>query len=199
MAEQSRDSLRSTLRLSGLVKSVFADASFPILEDRVQKAASSARACYKEMAKGMDAVAKQSFEDRMIAMRDSASAASKPVADTWQEKLAVEVRAYEQVGRIAADRGLPGGANLDKRLRELVNRSSLPPQDEKDAKALSLQLKNLPTEVRALGLTGKAGDFLVATAEGRGSPHALEEPEIRDLLNRYKLWDSLLVTLGPRK
>jgi hypothetical protein len=147
----------------------------------------------------MDAVAKKSFEDRVVTIKESGSASTKPVVEVWQENLATGVRPYEQVAKVAADRGLPGGTELNKRLSELLNRSSVPPQDERDATALSLKLGSLPDEVKALGLTGKAGDFLVAAAEGRASPRDLENSEIRDLLDRYKLWDSLLVSLGSRK
>lgn len=199
MAEQSRDSLRFALRLADLVKMVFVDSSFPTLVDRVRKAANSARTCEKDVAKGMDAVAKKTFEERMISIKEFATAASKPVAETWAEKLASEIRAYEQVGRIVADRGLPGGAELNKKLSELGSRSSIPPRDEKDAADLIGMLRGLPQEVKALGLTGKAGKFLVAAAEGRGSAHDLEEPEVRELIDRYSLWSSLLVTMGPRK
>jgi len=199
MAEQSRDSFRFALRLADLVKTVFVDSTFPTLVDRVRKAGNNARTCGKDISKGMEAVAKKTFEERMISIKEFATAASKPVAEIWAEKLAAEIRAYEQVGRIVADRGLPGGAQLNKKLGELGSRSSIPPQDEKDAADLTGRLRGLPQEVKALGLTGKAGNFLVAAAEGRGSPRDLEEPEVRELIDRYRLWSSLLVTMGPRK
>ena len=199
MAEQSRDSLRAALKLADLVKSVFVDSTFPILMDRVRKAAGSARTCGRDLAKGMDAVAKKAFEERMISIKELATAANKPVAEAWSEKFSAEIRAYEQVGQIVADQGLSGGAKLSKLLGELRNRSALPPQNENDAAVLAVRLRDLPLEMKSLGLTGKAGSFLVAAAEGHGSPRDLEEPEVRELIDRYGLWSSLLVTMGPRK
>ena len=119
--------------------------------------------------------------------------------EVWQAKLISAVRAYEQVARIAADQGLPGGQELDKKLSGLFNRVSALPRDEKDAATISLTLAALPEDVKALGLTGKAGEFLVAAADGRGSPTDLENVEVRELLDRYKLWGSLFVTLGTHK
>jgi|SRR5579863_5790068 len=199
IAEQSRDSLRSALALSILVKSVFADSTFPNVVAKVRSAAGGARSCQRDLGKGIDAVAKPQFEQRMVAIKEAANGSTKPVTEGWQTNLIAGIRAYVQVAKIAADQTLPGGHELNKKLDELASRSSVPPCDEKDAATLSLKLASLPEDVKTLGLTGKAGDFLVAAAEGRGSPRDLEEAEIRDLLDRYKLWNSLLVTLGSRK
>lgn len=199
MAEESRDSLVSALHLGALVTLVFRDCKLPTLSDRVHKAGIAARTCQKDLAKGIQTAATKTFEERMISIKESAKTASDSVSEHWATKLSAAVRAYEQIGKIAADRALPGGPELDKKLRQLSGRASLPPKDEKDAKALALTLKGLPQEIKSLGLAGKAGVFLVAAAEGRASARDLDDPEVRDLLDRYGLWKSLLVSLGPQK
>jgi hypothetical protein len=198
IAEQSQDSLRSALALSILVKSVFSDSTFPNLAAKVRNAASGARSCQRDLGKGIEAVAKPQFEKRIVDIKEAANGSTKPVTEVWQANIIAGVRAYVQVAKIAADQTLPGGHELNKKLDELISRSSVPPCDQKDAATLNLKLASLPEDVTTLGLTGKAGDFLVAAAEGRGSPRDLENAEIRDLLDRYKLWNSLRVTLGSR-
>lgn len=199
MAEKASDSLALAFRSAKLVKTVFGDAKFPLLLDRSSKAATHARSCQKELAKSMEAVTKRPFDDRMIAIKDVTAAVGKPVTEVWEKKVTSEIRAYEQVGTIAADRALPGGIELNRKLKELSARSSRPPNDEKEARAFAQQLGDLPKEVTRLGLTGKAGAFLVAAAEGRGGPRDLDDSEVRELLDRYGLWGALRVTLGPNR
>ena len=65
IAEQSRQSLGSALEASILVKSVFSDATFPNLLAKLRSAASGARSCQRDLAKGIDSVAKPQFDERM--------------------------------------------------------------------------------------------------------------------------------------
>ncbi len=199
MAEKADESLSLSYRTAKLVKAVFGNSSFPVLDDRASKAAAGARHCQKELAKSIDAVTKNSFEERMIAIKDFAAASGKPVTDVWEKRVSEAIHAYEQVAKVAADRGLPGGRELEAKLTDLRNRTSRPPNDDNDARTFALKLGGLPQEVATLGLTGKAGDFLVAAAEGRASPRDLENPEVREFLDRYALWRSLHVSLGPTR
>jgi len=199
MAEKADESLSLSYRTAKLVTAVFGTSSFPVLSDRASKAAAAARYCQKELAKSIDTVTKNSFEERMIAIKDFAAASGKPVTDVWEKSVSDAIHAYEQVSKVAADRGLPGGRELEAKLTDLRNRTSRPPHDDNDARTFALKLAGLPQEVATLGLTGKAGDFLVAAAEGRGSPRDLENPEVREFLDRYALWGSLRVSLGPTR
>jgi hypothetical protein len=199
MADKASDSLSLAFQTAKLVKTVFGDSKCPMLLDRANKAAANARSCQKELAKSIDVVTKKPFDDRMIAIKDFAAAVGKPVAEVWEKKVSDEIRAYEQVGRIAADRALPGGIELNSKLKELRDRSSRPPQDESDARVFAQKLGDLPKDVTLLGLTGKAGAFLVAAAEGHGGPRDLDDAEVRELLDRYGLWGALRVTLGPNQ
>jgi hypothetical protein len=199
MAEKADETFSLSHRTAKLVTAVFGDSSFPVLTHRSNKAAADARHCQKELAKSIDVVTKNSFEERMIAIKDFAAASSKPVTDVWEKEVSGAIHAYEQVSKVAADRGLPGGRELESKLSDLRSRRSRPPQDDNDARTVALKLARLPQEVATLGLTGKAGEFLVAAAEGRGSPRDLEHPEVRELLDRYALWPSLRVSLGPTR
>ncbi len=199
MAQRAGESLSLSYGTAKLVTAVFANSRFPLLDERAGKAAAGARHCQKELAKSIDAVTKKSFDDRMIAVKDSAAASSKPVTEVWEKGVSEAIHAYEQVAKVAADRGLKGGRELETKLAELRSRTSRPPQDDNDARSFALRLEALPQEVAALGLKGKPGDFLVAAAEGRGAPHDLEDPEIRELLDRYRLWPLLRVSLGPTR
>lgn len=198
-AEKAAESLSLSYQIAKHVRTVFGDLSFPLLDERASKAAIATRYCQKELAKSIDAVDKKSFEDRMIAIKEFAATSSKPVTDVWEKRVSEAIQAYEQVAKVAADRGLPGGRDLETKLTDLRNRTSQPPHDDSEARAFGLKLGALPQEVAALGLTGKPGEFLVAAAEGRGSPRDLEHPEVRELLDRYALWPSLRVSLGPTR
>lgn len=199
MAEKADESLSLSYRTAKLVTAVFGNSIFPALNDRAGKAAVAARHCQKELAKNIDAVTKNSFEERIIAIKDFAAASGKPVTEVWEKSVADAIHAYEQVSKVAAERGLPGGRELEAKLTDLRNRISRPPHDDNDARAFALKLGGLPQEVATLGLTGKAGEFLVAAAEGRGSPRDLENHEVREFLDRYALWGSLRVSLGPTR
>lgn len=199
MAEKAGESLSLSYRTAKLVTAVFPDSRFPALDDRASKAAAGARQCQKDLTKSIDAVTKKSFDDRMIAIKDFAAATSKPVTEVWEKRVSEAIHAYEQVAKVAADRALPGGRELQLKLTDLRSRTSRPPSDDSDAGTVALKLEGLPKEVAALGLTGKPGDFLVAAAEGRGAPRDLDDPEVRELLDRYALWPSLRVSLGPTR
>ena len=199
MAEKADETFTLSHQTAKLVMAVFGNSSFPVLTDRASKAATSARHCQKELAKSIDVVTKNSFEERIIAIKDFAAASSKPVTEVWEKGVADAIHAYEQVSKVAADRGLPGGRELESKLSDLRNRTSRPPQDDDDARTFAVRLAGLPQEVATLGLTGRAGEFLVAAAEGRGSPRDLENAEVREFLDRYALWGSLRVSLGPTR
>lgn len=199
IAERARDSFQATIATANLVLRVFRDAQFPNLADRITKASESARSCNRDLSKSADAVTKKSFDNRVIAIKDFAAASGKPVAESWEKLIIQEIATYEQVGRIAADRGLPGGTDFNEKLKTLRERAAKPPVNPTDADAVGSKLRDIPKDIKALGLTGKAGKFLISAAEGRGIAKDLEVAEIREMLDRYQLWTSLRVSLGPRQ
>jgi hypothetical protein len=145
------------------------------------------------LTKGIDSIAKASFDNRIIAIKDFATGALKSVTDTWVVELNREVGIYNKVGQVAADRQLPGAFQFRVKIDTVIAAASNLPKDLEAARNLAGILQGLPDELKRLGLDGNAGKFLIAVAEGNGSARGLDDKSTRELLDRYNLWDSLSV------
>jgi hypothetical protein len=199
IAEQSRDTLALSIRGAARVKLVFPDAQLASLVDKLLNAQKKARTCVRDVSQTIEAVAKPSFEARLIEIKDHGAGSVRPVLDTWQRRLDDAIRPYEKVARIVEERRLEGSEAF---MTVLINiraaRTQTPPTDA-DALAIKRLIDGLPGVVRSLGLTGRVGTFLVAVAEGTGPARELDVAEIREFLDRYELWDALRVGFGASR
>jgi hypothetical protein len=173
-------------------QSVFPELKLSKVVEDVAKAAGYARRLAATLRKKQDAL--QDSERRLIEIKEWARSAAKRVGEGWKEVLEKRIDALRPVVRIAVDARLSGGATLDQALRSIGGRP--PPNTEEEARALGSVLTGLATSVGNLGLKGAAGDFLQRAAAGTARPKDLEEPEVREVLTRYELWDRLSVRLG---
>jgi len=199
IAERSRDVLALSIAGAARLKLVFTDAQLGNLGDRVSNAQKKARTCLREVSQAIDAVAKPTFEARLIEMKDYAAGSVKPVVETWQKRLDDAIRPYEKLAQIVEERRLEGGEALSTVLVRIRGARTQTPPTDAEALAIKDAIAGLPGVVRSLGLTGTVGAFLVAVAEGSGSPRDLERKEVREFLDRYELWDALRVGFGASR
>jgi len=199
IAEQARNTLSSSLRGAARVKLVFADATMGPVVDKLASAQKKARTCLRDLEQSLDAVAKPSFDTRLIDIRDHATGSIRPLLETWQRRVDDSVSPYEKLAQVVEDRHLDGGEALVNALGRIRQARTQTPATDLEALALKALIGGLPSVVRSLGLTGRVGAFLVAVAEGAGSPRDLERAEIRDFLGRYGLWDALRVSFGASR
>jgi hypothetical protein len=199
IAEQAGNALSSSLRGTARVKLVFADAAMAAVVDKLASAQKKARTCLRDLEQSLDAVAKSSFETRLIDIRDHAAGSIRSLLDTWQRRIDDSIRPYEKLAQVVEDRHLDGGEALVNALGRIRQARTQTPTTDEEALALKTLIDGLPGVVRSLGLTGRVGAFLVAVAEGTGSPRDLERAEIRDFVDRYGLWDALRVSFGASR
>jgi len=196
IAERAKDTLASSMQGAARVKLVFGDANLAPVVDKLSSAQKKARTCVRDINQSLDAVAKASFETRLIEIRDHATGSIRPVLETWQRRIDDSIRPYEKLAQVVQDRHLEGGDALVNALDSIRQSRTQTPGTGQEAATLKSLIEDLPTVVRSLGLTGRVGAFLVAVAEGNGSPQELEQAEVREFLDRYGLWDTLRVSFG---
>lgn len=196
LSERARDVLALSVAGGTRLKLVFPDAQLESLQDKLSSARKKAKTCLRDVSQNIDAVAKPGFETRLIEMKDHAAGSVKPVLDGWQKRLDDAIRPYEKLAEIVEERKLTGGEALTGALRRIRSTRTQTPASDAEALAIKREIAGLPQVVRALGLTGAVGAFLVAVAQGSGSPRELERAEVREFLDRYGLWDALRVSFG---
>jgi len=199
MAEQARDTLTSSLRGATRMKLVFADAATGNVVEKLVSAQKKARTCVRDLTQSLDVVAKSSFETRVIDIRDHATGSVRPLLESWQRRIDDAIRPYEKLAQVVQDRHLDGGDELVAALGRIKEARTQTPATKEEALGLKVLIDGLPSVVRSLGLTGRVGAFLVAVAEGTGSPRDLERVEVREFLDRYGLWDDLRVSFGSSR
>ena len=196
-AAQARDSLEQSFQAARLVQGVFSGTEFRQLGEKTADAARTARACSKKLVADVHVVSKDSFDKQIVAIKEYATSGANSVSDVWQKRLNTHIETYQRIADAARLAGVPGSEPLEGTLRELRTRLRLLPSDATDAAKLAKKVAGVAETIQNLGLTGKPRDFLVAAANGQASARDLDQPEIREWLTRYKLWDILRVRVGP--
>lgn len=196
-AVQARDSLEKSFKSARLVQAVFSGTEFRQLLEKAADAARTARAGGKKLAADVRVVSKDSFDKQIVAIKEYATAGANSVSDVWQKRLNTHIDTYQRIADAARLARVPGSEPLEGTLNELRTRQRALPSDATDAARLARKVAGLSETINKLGLTGKTRDFLVAAANGQASARDLEQPEIRDWLTRYQLWDILRVSVGP--
>lgn len=199
IAEQARDTLALSLQGAARVNLVFADATTDNVILKLVSAQKKARACVRELTQSLDVVAKPSFETRLIDIKDHATASIRPLMETWQKRIDDATRPYQKLAQVVQDRQLEGADALVSALARIQEARTQTPATNQEARALKVLIDGLPSVVRSLGLTGRVGAFLVAVADGTGSPRELERAEVREFLDRYALWDTLRISFGSNR
>ena len=198
-ATKVKQTLSGSLEVSKRLLSVFPDAELNSLAPKVSEIKRKAKSAHRDLTGNVDVVSKTSFESKMIEMDEAAASTVKPLSDLWQKRIDEAVTPYIRLSQAVADLKLKGSGELQKHLNALqATRTRLPSSDE-EALATKDRLQALPAVIGTLGLTGRAGKFLVAVADRNGDAKDLDDPEIREFLDRYDLWGSLRVSLGDSK
>jgi hypothetical protein len=201
----SQKALKTKAALSNAIEGaerlsvVFPGAEVVSLTPKVATIKRKAKLALRDLSVDLEVVSKHSFEAKMIDMDETASGALKPVTDLWQKKVDESVTPFNGLAQAVSDLKLQGGNALQQHLNALATAKDRLPLDEAEARAIKTRIDALPSIVGTLGLTGEAGKFLISVAAGNGSTVQLEQPEVRDFLTRYDLWDSLKISFGKAK
>ena len=173
---------------------VFPEISRQDVDEAVRKAALSARRLRSALEKNLGEILTPGVEKRVLTLKDSAKEAASRVRDSWDRTLARQVGALRPIVTLARDARLQGGEVLAHRLDKLA--ALRVPASAEVAAELKSELESLRESVAVLGLKGKASEFLMRAAQGNASVKDLEHSEVRDVLDRFQLWDRLSVKLG---
>jgi len=194
-----KSSVALSIENSKQMRTVFPGAELAILAPKLSDIRKKAKATSRDLAGGVDVVAKQVFENKMIEMVEIANGTAKPLLELWQRRIDEAITPFIRISQVVADLKLTGASVLQEHVTALQAARAGIPDSSSKALVIKQRLESLPTIVGGLGLTGKAGKFLVAVAERNGSAKDLDDEEIRLFLNRYELWGALRVSLGDSK
>lgn len=198
-AANVKSSIELSIENSKRLRNVFPSAEVTTLAPKLSDIRKKAKAASRDLAGGVDAVAKQVFETKMIEMVEITNGTAKPLLELWQRRIDEAITPFIRIAQVVADLKLVGASGLQEHITALQTARAAIPDSSSKASAIKQRLESLPSIVGGLGLTGKAGKFLVAAAERNGSARDLDDEEIRLFLNRYQLWGALRVSLGDSK
>lgn len=190
-----REGLAGVTVQRGCVERVFPEIDLARVEGAVHDAARTARGLRTTLAKSLETIATPNVEERVRRIKDAAKNARAVVKDAWQDALQKKLGGIEPIVNIARDARLAGGDAMARQLDALRKKSD-PPGTEMEAQQAEASLRELTGSVATLGLKGAAGAFLQNAVQGRARTDDLANSEVRELLDRYNLWDRLSIKLG---
>jgi hypothetical protein len=115
----------------------------------------------------------------------------------WRQFVTQQVNAYAQLANASTTARLVGAARLAQAVRQLGPYISEPPCDDISAEQVARSLQEIRRALEHLGLQGRAGEFLVATARDGAPTQMLYEQEVQQFLdNNSTLRDLLKVKLS---
>ena len=193
MVADARDTLVRSLEAKKHALVVFPDGNFVKTMQQAQRATAIATKLRNRLSKDLGAIEKS--DDEFTAISDHAKAAHNALKDQWNSLIIGKIQDFENLVKATKEAGLEGSQKLDQTLTRLSEQGSNPPMNDGAAIRAKAILDSLVSSVRGLGLEGEAGQFLVDASAGKGDPQALYKPEIKHLIDKYKLWSLLRVKL----
>jgi hypothetical protein len=190
-----REGLAEVTVQRGCVEHVFPDVELAKVDGALREAARTARGLRTTLTKDLEAITTSSVEERVRKIKDAAKNARAVVKDAWHEALKKKLGALEPIVNIARDAKLAGGESMARQL-DALRKQLEPPGTDQEAEDAEAGLRELTGSIATLGLKGAAGAFLQNAVQGRARADDLENAEVRELLDRYKLWDRLSIKLG---
>jgi hypothetical protein len=194
LAASASETLATCTEARRYARQVFADEGFQKTTEQTRKAIGYATRLRTKLTNKIDAV--ETSEDQFSALSESAKLANTSLKTRWSDLLTRRIEEFEKLVRVAKDANLPGNRALEQTLLRLRNYTNNPPQSSDAVQRIVNDLKGVVNAVQSLGLEGPAGKFLAEAIAGKGRAKDLCNPEITELIERYKLWDSLIVRLG---
>jgi len=196
MTTQAREVVTACSRGQRYAKLVFPDGDFQRIAEQTRKAANVARRLRKKIAENMDAIETKASNDQFISIGDSARFAHATLKDRWGQLIVRKVADFENLVKAARGANLEGNLSMVEIMRRLSESAGTPPTNEQAAQRIVADINRLDESVSTLGLKGRAGQFLVDAAAGRGNPQDLLAPEVKEFIEQYELWGLLTVRLG---
>jgi hypothetical protein len=174
------------------VRTLFPDLGAGSAEENRTKARRVALRLRKRLVADIHAVENTKTDSDVADLGEYASKAEESVRNRWRSALAAKLQGYEALVKAASDFGLSKDRTPVITLAHLQGQTE-PPATREAAIAIQDSMKRLTRSVAELGLEGEAGAFLVAAANGRGDPRALQNPVVRDFIEQRDLWHLLVV------
>lgn len=194
LAAVASETLAKCTEAQRYARQVFTDEDFQRSTEQTRRAIGYATRLRTKLTNKIEAV--ETSESQFSALSESAKLANTALKTRWSDLLTKRIEEFEKLVRVAKDANLPGNRALEQTLNRLRNYINNPPQSGDAVQRIENDLKSVVNSVQSLGLEGPGGQFLADAIAGKGHAKDLCNPEITEIIERYKLWDSLSVRLG---
>jgi hypothetical protein len=136
-------------------------------------------------------------DELTIAIREASTKIKTDVRNVWREFSEDKSRSYSQLADASSAARLEGCGALRLAAEKFQAAVQEVPSTRERAEGVTQAMQGVLRAVESLGLTGKVGQFLVASARGEGNPKTLFDPEVRGFLEEHDaLWSLLRLRLG---
>ena len=196
-ARGARDKVESALSLITFSQEALPSKAYGEVRSRVRKAAQQALRLRDDLRGEPTRIADASVENRFTLLGEHAADALAQCKSAWKKE--VELKVGNWVALAGSVRAIlpKEGRELQGAVSSLQGVSNSPPTNSGDAKRIQKELKDLTRLVNDLGLEGTFGEFLRATASGKGAKaRLLLDPEVQRKLEEYNLWDVFSVRIS---
>lgn len=187
---------------SAITSSAFADEALPSkayldVASRVRKAAQQALRLRDDLTADSGRIADNSIENRFALLSEHASGALDQCKAVWKKEVESKVGNWVALSGFVRNILPKEGRELQSAVTSLQGAMNMPPASATDSKRIQGDLRDLTRLVNALDLEGTFGQFLRATASGKGAKaRLLLDADVQKKLEEYKLWDVFSVRIS---
>lgn len=175
---------------------VFPESDFSESAGKVAKASRIAGNILTKLSSDTNVIEKTRTDTFLANIFDLADSSYALLKRQWKDLIQGQVVTFESLVTAAKEAKLEGSIRLESLLLSTKDRAQNPPATLEEAKKIKQELDALVKAVSDLGLEGEGGKFLVNAAAGKGDPQALYIPEVKQFIERFKLWHLLQVKIG---
>lgn len=186
--------LNDTHEATNFVKIVFETMDLRPVADKTSISAKTAQRLRKSLTEDIQNI--RNADDKVFTIESNAKAALSSLRDKWRAMLQSKIENYEKIVKAAKNADLQGSIALTETLEQLKGRAQDLPKSEESAQKTANLLADVADSIHTLGLEGKIGEFLIAAAAGNANAELLIDIEVRDFIEKHKLWSALSVRLG---
>jgi hypothetical protein len=192
---QAADRAETLREQSRALRNVDGASFVGVAEQGLARVASRAGALKKRHDEGADFDRKRA-DDTLTLINEGLESVSAGVSKGWRNLIDEQVRRYRPLAEAAERAGLSGASGLNEAIELLERWRESPPNTRKAAESYVANASRLPTAIASLGLTGRAGKFMVDASKGRATAGDLQDAEILAFLETQPaIWAMLKVGL----
>jgi F0F1-type ATP synthase membrane subunit b/b' len=161
----------------------------------IKNAIKDAKNLKEEISDNAQNISKTATSNAVVRITDAHKSANKECRERWKNFIEKREEKWGKLANLVDKLPKTGGKEFKVAFDNLARYKTNIPQTNEEIQKIQQLRDELNSGVSKLGLEGAFGKFLEAAADGNALISELNKPEIKELLEKYNLWDSFRVQL----